>query len=75
MHSFFGPTIKTIVLVNYLIFTKVLWDRSEFRLFLMATWKSGLGNHIYYIQCSVKPVKWPVADGGEEKVAFPREFF
>ena len=45
------------------------------RLFLMATWKSGLGNDIYYIHRSVKPVKWPVADGGEEKVAFLREFF
>ena len=45
------------------------------RLFLMATWKSGLGNDIYYIHSSVKPVKWPVADGGEEKVAFLREFF
>ena len=47
----------------------------EVRLFLMATWKSGLGNDIYYIHRSVKPVKWPVADGGEEKVAFLREFF
>ena len=45
------------------------------RLFLMATWKSGLGNDIYYIHHSVKPVKWPVADGGEEKVVFLREFF
>ena len=45
------------------------------RLFLMATWKSGLGNDIYYIHRSVKPVKWPVADGGEGKVAFLREFF
>ena len=45
------------------------------RLFLMATWKSGLGNDIYYIHRSVKPVKWPVADGGEEKVVFLREFF
>ena len=48
---------------------------SPLRLFLMATWKSGLGNDIYYIHRSVKPVKWPVADGGEEKVAFLREFF
>ena len=45
------------------------------RLFLTATWKSGLGNDIYYIHRSVKPVKWPVADGGEGKVAFLREFF
>ena len=45
------------------------------RLFLMATWKSGLGNDVYYIHHSVKPVKWPVADGGEGKVAFLREFF
>ena len=45
------------------------------RLFLTATWKSGLGNDIYYIHRSVKPVKWPVADGGEEKVVFLREFF
>ena len=48
---------------------------SLLRLFLMATWKSGLGNDIYYIHRSVKPVKWPVADGGEEKVVFLREFF
>ena len=41
----------------------------------MATWKYGLGNDIYYIHRSVKPVKWPVADGGEEKVVFLREFF
>ena len=45
------------------------------RLFLMATWKSGFGNDVYYIHHSVKPVKWPVADGGEGKVAFLREFF
>ena len=49
--------------------------RLALRLFLTATWKSGLGNDIYYIHRSVKPVKWPVADGGEEKVAFLREFF
>jgi hypothetical protein len=49
--------------------------RNSLRLFLMATWKSGLGNDIYYIHRSVKPVKWPVADGGEEKVVFLREFF
>ena len=49
--------------------------RGRVRLFLMATWKSGLGNDIYYIHRSVKPVKWPVADGGEEKVVFLREFF
>ena len=50
-------------------------DNESIRLFLMATWKSGLGNDIYYIHRSVKPVKWPVADGGEEKVVFLREFF
>jgi hypothetical protein len=49
--------------------------KSHLRLFLTATWKSGLGNDIYYIHRSVKPVKWPVADGGEGKVAFLREFF
>ena len=45
------------------------------RLYLTATWKSELGNDIHYIHRSVKPVKWPVADGGEEKVVFLREFF
>ena len=55
--------------------SKVTVQIQVFRLFLMATWKSGLGNDIYYIHRSVKPVKWPVADGGEEKVVFLREFF
>ena len=45
------------------------------RLFLTVTWKSELGNQFYYMPRSVKPVKWPVADGREEKVVFLREFF
>ena len=71
----FSPETKYFRVPMETVHVILVVSGPSLRLFLMATWKSGLGNDIYYIHRSVKPVKWPVADGGEEKVVFLREFF